>query len=187
MKKQIFCIIVGAIFIPLSVFASTVIPDAELARITGQSGIVVDAILYHLIDKNYTQLTEKEQSRVRDVINDAFGPLTDDEVDQIIKTQLMLAEKIQQLSEQERQQIEDARKIIAEQLLTSSPAELLEMTGGGEVTAEGLDTWAQEKVSKVLIAQQILNTMIESLSPAEHGQMMMVQEIVNGHLDTLKK
>ena len=167
------------------VFSATVIPDAELDTITGQTGIVLNVVLDMLIGENYNQLSEAEKSEVRQMLDNTFGPLT--QVEQIISSHQLFVEMLQQLPEEDRRKIDEAYEIITAQMKMTAPADLLGMTDGGELTAENLDDWANDKVNKILIAQQIINDMINALSPDQYQQMTTVQEIFNNHFNTLKK
>lgn len=189
-KRHVFIPIAGFFFFSLlspALFAAHVIPDAELDKITGQTGIVLTAVLDSLVAENYSQMTEEEKSEVRQLIETTFGPLTRAEIEQIITSQQLFADLIQQLPEEDRKSIQEAFDIITAELKATTPAELLTMTDGGQLNADNLDEWAQDKISKILVAQQIINDMIQSLAPAQYQQMMMVQQIVDIRFDALKK
>ena len=169
------------------VFAAQVIPDAELDKITGQTGIVLNVVLDMLIGKNYSQLSEEEKAEVRQMLDKTFGPLSQAEVDQVISSHQLFVEMLQQLPEEDRHKIEEAYEIITTRLKTAVPADLLGMTDGGTLTADNLNDWASDKINKIMIAQQIINEMINALSPDQYQQMMIVQDIFNAHFDTLKE
>ncbi len=187
MNKRLIPIMLGLFFcFTPAAFSAQVISDAELDKITGQTGIMLNVILDALIGDNYSEMKEEDQAKVRQMIEDTFGPLTRQEVDQIINSHLMFADMIQQLPEEDRKQIEEAYDIITAQLKEKTPVNLLAMSNGDQITADSLNDWAQDKVNKILIAQQIINDMIQALSPEDYRDMMTVQEIVNQHLDSLK-
>ncbi|MEW6078893.1 MAG: hypothetical protein AB1724_13840 [Thermodesulfobacteriota bacterium] len=175
------------VFLSTPLFAAHVITDAELDKITGQTGIVLNVVLDSLVGENYDQLTEEQKGEVRQMIEKTFGPLTREEIDQIISSQQLFAEMIQQLPEKDRKSIEEAFDIITSELNATAPAELLATTDGGQLSADNISDWAEDKVSKILIAQQIINDMIQSLAPAQYNQMMVVQNIVDRRFDTLKQ
>ena len=188
MKRLFIYILISffALFSPTA-FAAQVIPDTELAMITGQSGIVANVVLDSLIGENFNQLSEGEKVKVRQLIENTFGPLSRQEIDQIINSHLLFVDMLQQLPEEDRRKIEEAYEIITAQLQATAPTDLLNAMNGGPLTADNLDDWAQDKINKILIAQEIINDMLRALSTDEYQQMMDVQEIVNGHFDTLKQ
>jgi hypothetical protein len=186
-KLTVFFVIGFFSFISPAVFAARVLPDADLDKITGQTGIMLNVILDTLVGENYSQLTEEEKAEVRQLIEQTFGPLSREQVEQIINSQQLFAEMIQQLPEEDRKRIEEAFEIITAELQATTPVDLLTMTDGGQLTADNLDDWAHDKVSKILIAQQIINDMIQALAPTQYQQMMIVDEIVNNRFDTLKQ
>jgi hypothetical protein len=187
--NRIAVVLVTGLFFVFSpqAYSAHVLPDAELEKITGQTGIVLNVILDSLVGENYDQLTDEKKVVVRQLIEKTFGPLTREEIDQIITSQQLFADMIQKLPEEDRKSIEDAFEIITSELTATTPTELLTMTDGGQLNADNLDDWAQDKISKILIAQQIINDMIQSLSPSQYGQMMIVQNIVDRRFDTLKQ
>jgi hypothetical protein len=188
MSKISYIWLVGILsFTSPVVFAATVIPDAELDTITGQTGIVLNVVLDMLIGEDYNLLSDEEKSNVRQMLDKTFGPLTQTEVEQIISSHQLFVDMLQQLPEADRHKIEEAYEIITAQMKATAPADLLGMTAGGELTADNLGDWASDKVNKILIAQQIINDMINALSPDQYQQMSIVQDIFNKHIDTLKE
>jgi hypothetical protein len=188
MNRRTVALIVGiALFLSSPLFAAYVITDAELDKITGQTGIVLTVVLDSMIGEDYSQLSEDKKLEVRQLIEKTFGPLTREEVEQIITSQQLFADLIEQLPEEDRKSIKEAFDIITSELKATTPADMLAMTDGGQLNADNLDDWAQDKVNKILIAQQIINDMIQSLSPTQYAQMMLVQTIVDLRFDTLKK
>lgn len=187
MNKHIVFFILGILFFPPVLFAAQVVSDAELDIVTGQTGIMLNVFLDTLIGENYSQMTEEEKAKVRQTIDETFGPLSREEIEQIVDTQQLFIEMIEQLPEEDRKHIEEAFEIITAQLTTGTPADLLTMVNGGELTADNLDDWARDKLSKILIAQQIINNMIESIASDQYQQMINVQEIINNHFDALMK
>lgn len=175
------------LFVPPAVFAAQVIPDNELDMITGQTGIVLNVVLDSLIGENYSQLTEEEQAGIRQLIDEAFGPLSREEIEQIINTQQLFVEMVQQLPAEDRKHIEEAFEIITAQMWKGTPADFLKMINGDQLTADNLNDWAHDKLNKILIAQQIINDMIRALPSDDYQQMINVQQIINRHLDTLKQ
>lgn len=186
-RRTIFWTIFIFFLTASSLLAAKVIPDAELEKITGQTGIVLNVVLDTLIGDNYNQLSAEEKAKVRQMMADTLGPLSETEMDQIINAHLLFTEMLQQLPEEDRRKIEEAYEVITAQLKTAAPADLLGMPDGSELTADNLDDWATDKVNKILIAQQIINDMINALSSDQYQQMMDVQVIINDHLDALKK
>ena len=69
MNKRFLPFLIGLFFFfPVSGFSVEVISDAELDKITGQTGIVLNVVLDALIDDDYSQLTEEEQAGVREMM-----------------------------------------------------------------------------------------------------------------------
>ncbi len=169
------------------IFSAQVMDNRELDGITGQSGIVCDVFLVGLVDEDYKNKTATERSEVREAMSNLFSFLTEDEIDEIIETQLMITEKIRDLPLEQQKEIKLARDTMREELGTSSQEELLKMINDERITAEDLTNATQDQSQQMIIAQSIVENMIQTLPQEQQTQFEGLQQLVQDHFENLRR